>query len=194
MALTRKFLKAMGIEDEKIDQIIEAHSESVDALKQYKVDAEKLPEVQKELDALKAKSDDGLKKKYDDLKAEYDKYKDDTEKEKTLSKKKELFKEVAKDAGLSEKGLAKALKYTDWEKVEIDDDGKVKNAKDHIKALKEEWAEYVTKEETKGAETSNPPHNDKNDNGTRTPSRAAEVAKKYYSNIYGIKDAKGESK
>lgn len=33
MALTRKMLKAMGIEDEKIDQIIEEHAESVNALK-----------------------------------------------------------------------------------------------------------------------------------------------------------------
>ena len=33
MSLTRKMLKAMGIEEEKIDQIIEAHSETVDSLK-----------------------------------------------------------------------------------------------------------------------------------------------------------------
>ena len=32
MALTRRMLKAMGIEDEKIDQIIEEHAESVNAL------------------------------------------------------------------------------------------------------------------------------------------------------------------
>ncbi|WP_154515872.1 MULTISPECIES: hypothetical protein [unclassified Collinsella] len=32
MALTRKMLKAMGIEDEKIDQIIEEHAESANAL------------------------------------------------------------------------------------------------------------------------------------------------------------------
>ena len=34
MALTRKMLKAMGIEDEKADEIIDAHAETVDALKQ----------------------------------------------------------------------------------------------------------------------------------------------------------------
>ena len=43
MSLTRKMLKAMGIEEEKIDQIIEAHSETVDSLKAdrdtYKEDA-----------------------------------------------------------------------------------------------------------------------------------------------------------
>ena len=33
MALTRKMLKAMGIEDEKIEQIIEEHVESIDGLK-----------------------------------------------------------------------------------------------------------------------------------------------------------------
>lgn len=32
VALTRKMLKAMGIEDEKIDQIIEEHVESANAL------------------------------------------------------------------------------------------------------------------------------------------------------------------
>ena len=52
MAMTRKFLKAMGIEEEKIEQIIEAHTETVNALKEerdkFKGDAEKLPTVQKE--------------------------------------------------------------------------------------------------------------------------------------------------
>ena len=43
MGFSRKMLKAMNIEDEKIDQIIDAHSETVDALKAdrdaYKEDA-----------------------------------------------------------------------------------------------------------------------------------------------------------
>ena len=34
MSLTRKMLRAMGIEDDKADQIIDAHAETVDALKQ----------------------------------------------------------------------------------------------------------------------------------------------------------------
>jgi hypothetical protein len=59
MALTRKFLKAMGIDEEKIDEIITAHSDTVNGLKderdKYKDAAEKLPSVQKELDELKDK-------------------------------------------------------------------------------------------------------------------------------------------
>lgn len=41
MSLTRKMLRAMGIEDDKADQIIEAHAETVDALKQQVAEAGK---------------------------------------------------------------------------------------------------------------------------------------------------------
>lgn len=159
MALTRKFLKALGIEDEKIDQIIDAHTETVEGLKAYKADAEKLADVQKELDALKAKGDGGFKQKYDELKSEYDEYKTKVENAKKLESKKAAYKELIKDAGLSEKGLEKALKYADWNNIEVDDEGKIKNSKDHLKSLKEEWAEYVVKQGEKGAETQVPPAN-----------------------------------
>ena len=158
MALTRKMLKAMGIEDEKIDQIIEAHTETVDGLKAYKADAEKLAEVEKELETLKAKGDDGLQAKYDKLKADFDNYKAEVENAKTLEAKKTAYRELIKDAGLSEKGAEKALKYADWDKIELDGD-KIKDAKDHLKGLKEEWAEYVVKTSESGADTATPPEN-----------------------------------
>ena len=69
MALTRKSLKAMGLTDEQVDSIIEMHTDTVDGLKEqvntYKADAEKLPNVQKELDDLKAMGDGGYKEKYE---------------------------------------------------------------------------------------------------------------------------------
>ena len=34
MSLTRKFLSAMGIEEDKIEQIIDAHTDTVNALKE----------------------------------------------------------------------------------------------------------------------------------------------------------------
>lgn len=163
MSLTRKMLKAMGIEEEKIDQIIEAHSETVDSLKAdrdtYKEDAEKLKTVQKELDDLKAKGDDGWKEKHDKLKGEFDTYKKDVEEKETHGKKVEAYRTILKDAGLSEKGIEKAVKYAEWDKIELETDGKLKCANDHIKAAKEEWAEYVTTTTTTGAKTSTPPAN-----------------------------------
>lgn len=91
MALTRKMLKAMGIEEEKIDQIIDAHAETVDGLKadieKYKGDAEKLPTIQRELDDLKAKGDDGWKEKHDNVKKEFDSYKSGIEAKETKAAK-----------------------------------------------------------------------------------------------------------
>ena len=163
MSLTRKMLKAMGIEEEKIDQIIEAHSETVDSLKadrdSYKEDAEKLKDVQKELDDLKAKGDDGWKEKHDRLKAEFDQYKNDVQAKETKAAKEAAYRAVLKDANLSEKGIEKAIKYAEWDKIELGEDGKLKGANDHIKAAQEEWAEYVTTTTTTGAKTSNPPAN-----------------------------------
>ena len=163
MSLTRKMLKAMGIEEEKIDQIIEAHSETVDSLKAdrdtYKEDAEKLKTVQKELDDLKAKGDDGWKEKHDKLKGDFDTYKKEVEAKETHSKKEAAYRAILKDANLSEKGIEKAIKYAEWDKIELEADGKLKGASDHIKAAKEEWAEYVTTTTTTGAKTSNPPAN-----------------------------------
>ena len=163
MSLTRKMLKAMGIEEEKIDQIIEAHSETVDSLKadrdSYKEDAEKLKDVQKELDDLKAKGDDGWKEKHDRLKEEFDQYKNDVQEKETKAAKEAAYRAILKDANLSEKGIEKAVKYAEWDKIELDADGKLKGANDHIKAVREEWAEYVTTTTTTGAKTSTPPAN-----------------------------------
>ena len=175
MSLTRKMLKAMGIEEEKIDQIIEAHSETVDSLKadrdSYKEDAEKLKDVQKELDDLKAKGDDGWKEKHDRLKEEFDKYKTDVQEKETKAAKEAAYRTILKDANLSEKGIEKAIKYAEWDKIELDADGKLKGANDHIKAVREEWAEYVTTTTTTGAKTSNPPAN----NGGKTGKTKEEI-------------------
>ena len=175
MSLTRKMLKAMGIEEEKIDQIIEAHSETVDSLKadrdSYKDDAEKLKDVQKELDDLKAKGDDGWKEKHDALKAEFDQYKNDVQAKETKAAKEAAYRAILKDANLSEKGIEKAVKYAEWDKIELGEDGKLKGANDHIKAAREEWAEYVTTTTTTGAKTSNPPAN----NGGKTGKTKEEI-------------------
>lgn len=171
MALTkaqvREILSAAGVTSEKIseavDKIIDGHVTSVNALREdiakYKADAEKLPTVQKELDDMKANSNDGWKEKHDKLKDEFDTYKKDVEAKETHNKKVEAYKAILKDANLSEKGIEKAVKYAEWDKIELEADGKIKGASDHIKAVKEEWAEYVTTTTTTGAKTSTPPAN-----------------------------------
>ena len=159
MALTRKLLSALGIEADKIEQIIEAHTDTVDGLKQqiaqYKADAEKLPEVQAELDKLRDAAKNGGD--YEKLKQEFEDYKAEVAGKELLETKKAALTKIAKDAGLSENGVAKAVKYSDFEKIQLDKDGAVKNPSDLIKSLREEWPEYVQTKGTQGAETGNPP-------------------------------------
>ena len=93
MALTRKLLKGMGLTDEQVDTIIEAHTDTVDGLKadvtRYKADAEKLPGVQKQLDDLKAAGDGGYKEKYEKEHSAFEAFKTDiTAKESKAAKEK----------------------------------------------------------------------------------------------------------
>ena len=163
MALTRKLLKGMGLTEEQMDTIIEAHTDTVDGLKtdlaRYKADAEKLPGVQAELENLKAKGDDGWKDKHDKIKKEFDDYKKEQMQKETKSAKESAYRELLKSAGISEKRLDSVLKVTDLSAVELLEDGKIKNADDLKKSIKEEWADFVVTTKQKGADTKDPPAN-----------------------------------
>ena len=163
MALTRKLLKGMGLTEEQMDTIIEAHTDTVDGLKtdlaRYKADAEKLPGVQAELENLKAKGDDGWKDKHDKIKKEFDDYKKEQMQKETKSAKESAYRELLKSAGISEKRIDSVLKVTDLSAVELLEDGKIKNADDLKKSIKEEWADFVVTTKQKGADTKDPPAN-----------------------------------
>ena len=161
MALTRKFLSALGIESDKQDEIIAAHTETTDSLKeQLKVAQEaaaKLPKVEEQLNSYKeaAKNSgdyEALKKQFDDFKAEV------AERE-VKEQKKGILSKIARDAGLSEAGIAKVLKYTDYSAIELDEKGEPKDGKALLKSIKEEWPEYIQTTSTEGVKTPNPPQN-----------------------------------
>lgn len=158
-------LKAMGIEDEKIDQIIDAHSETVDALKAdrdtYKEDAAKLAAVQKELDALKAKGDDGYKAKYEAEKAAHDALKADIAAKETKKAKTDAYRELLKGANIDEKRIATILRAEapTIDKIELDADGKIKNAEQYTQSIKSDWADFIVTQSAKGANTATPPAN-----------------------------------
>ena len=165
MALTRKFLSALGIEEDKVDEIIKAHTETVDALKEQrdelKADAEKLPVVQKELDELKATAEksgeDAYKVKYEALKEDFDTYKKEQDEKATHSKKVDAYRKILKEVGISDKRIDTVLKVSDVDAVEFDEEGNVKGVEELKKNIGTEWADFIVKTETKGATTSTPP-------------------------------------
>ena len=179
MAFTRKMLKAMGIEDEKIDQIIDAHSETVDALKAdrdaYKEDAAKLAAVQKELDELKAKGDDGYKAKYEAEKAAHDALKADIAAKETKKAKTEAYRELLKGANIDEKRIATILRAEapTIDRIELDADGKIKNAEQYTASIKSDWADFIVTQSAKGTNTATPPAN----GGTATTKTKEDILK-----------------
>lgn len=165
MAFTRKMLKAMGIEDEKIDEIIEAHREVTDALKEdrdkYKVDAEKLADVQKELDSLKKATEgtDSYKERYEKEHKDFEDYKASIKAEQTKAAKADAYKALLKDAKISNDWIDDIVKFTDMDDIKLDDDGKIADADKHKENIKSKYAKYIVSESTRGANTENPPTN-----------------------------------
>lgn len=162
MSLTRKMLKAMGIEEEKIDQIIEAHTETVDGFKEklndYKDKAEKYDGVKKELDELK-EGDNDWQKKYEKEHSDFEAYKTDITAKETKRTKEHAVREFLKSAGVSEKRLDAVIKVTNLDDFELDKDGKIKDADKHTETVKTEWADFIETTTTQGASTATPPVN-----------------------------------
>jgi hypothetical protein len=167
LAITRKLLKGMGLTEEQQETIIEAHTDTVNGLKadvdRYKADAEKLPAVQKELDDLKGKGDDGYKAKYESEHKAFENYKKTVDAEKTTAAKEKAVEAVLKKIGVSEKRLQSVAKLAKadglLDALELDDDGAVKEVDKLEKSLKDSYSEYITTTSTKGADTPTPPAN-----------------------------------
>ena len=146
MALTRRALKAMGIEEEKIDEIISMHSETVDGLKadvsRYKADAEKLPGVQAELDSLKS-SGGNWEQQYNNVKKEFDDYKAEQAGKAAKEAKEGAYRNLLKATGVDEKRIESIMKVSKLDDIEMDGD-KLKNQEALIESIKSEWADFIT--------------------------------------------------
>ena len=169
-SLTRKFLESLGVEEKAQDQILERHSEVLTEIKderdKYKEDAEKLPDVQKQLDGYKEAEKNGekdpYKVKYEAIKEEFEEFKKNVDAEKVTAKKSEAYKKLLKDAGVSDKRIAAVLKVSDLDKVEFDKEGNVKDADKLTEAIKTEWADFIQTSTVSGASVPNPPANNTN--------------------------------
>lgn len=167
MALTRKFLKALEIEGDKADQIIEAHTETVDGLKASldtaQADAGKAADLQKQLEAaqadLEAVKKDSYKVKYEAIKEDFEAFKADQAKKDTRAAKETAYRALLKEAGVSEKRIEAVLRVSDVDGVGLDDKGAIKGADKLSETIKTEWADFIPTTHTKGAPTSTPPVN-----------------------------------
>ena len=183
MALTkatvREILSKAGVDADHlqsaVSQIIDGHVSSIEALRdeinenkteieKYRKEADKITDLNQQLEDankkiegmkdLQQKADDfeKLQKEFNDYKAEQDKKALDT-------KKSTVLKEMLKDMRIeSEDGVKLGLKWYAG-KVELDDDGKIKNDKELRDEIKDDLGSYISHTKKQGAKTSNPPAN-----------------------------------
>ena len=177
---TRKFLGALGIEPDKIDEIMKAHVEVTDGLKDELSKARDSEEELSKTKTLLQKAEDDLKAANEKLEAvEKDDYKGKYEsktaeleelKNSIASKEKQAKRESALRAELkAEKFSNDAIdtifdsrrNYAD--KVEIGEDGKATNMKAVIEEIKTNHAKLIPQEIVNKHQPQNPP----NDSGTK---------------------------
>ena len=164
MALTRKLLKGLGLTDEQVDTIIEAHTDTVDGLKvdisKYKADAEKLPGVQKELDELKAADNAGYQEKYEKEHKAFEDYKADITAKETKAAKEKAVKAYFESKNITGANLDLAMRGCGTEMAAIKMDGdKIKDTSALDALMEGAYKGLVSTKTVTGSDAATPPAN-----------------------------------
>jgi len=184
MAFTRKFLKSLGLNEDQVESVIEAHTEVSDALKaniaELTEKAGKVDDLQKQLDALNDGED--WKGKYNAKDKELKDFKAAVESKEREAAVKAAYRELLVGEHVGERQIDAVLGVTDFKEMKLDKDGKLENADALKEAIKQKWSGFITTETVKGASVQTPPANP---NPSGANSRAAELAKRFHEQRYG---------
>ena len=137
MSLTRSYLKSLGLDDDKINSVIEAHSETVTALNQkyselearyngVKESADRLPEVQKELDALKKED---YRSRFEAEKSAHDALKDSVAKKEARAAREKAVRAYYIGKSIRGDNLTIAMRGTPLEDITLSEDGTIADTK-----------------------------------------------------------------
>lgn len=161
MAVTRSLLKSMGLTDEQVSTVIDAHTETVDGLKadrdKYKAEAEKLKDVQKELETLKGGED--WHSKYTDLEKTFKDYKAEVNGREKTEKVKAAYRKLLEDANVDQNRIDAIMRITDTKDFKLKDDGTLDGADKLSEDIKSEWSAFIVKQSTRGTGVETPPGN-----------------------------------
>ena len=183
MALTRKFLRALGIEDDKVEEIIGAHLETVNPLKDerdnLKEQADKAAELQKQVDELtkQGSNSEDLAKKYEDEHAAFEAYKAEVEKGKAETAKKSAYRKLLEASGIDPKRIDAVMRVSDVSTIEIGEDGKIVDADKVAEQIKTDWSDFVISTGTVGQRVDTPPAKQ---TGKPEPTKLAEALHQKY--------------
>lgn len=165
MALSRKFLKAMGLTEEQIDSVVEAHRETVDGLQKSLTAAEekakRFDDVEKEFNELKSKGTEDYKKKYEEEHNAFETYKSDVTAKAEKAAKEKAVSAYYESKNITGKNLSIAMRGSKAEidGIELDENGKIKDTSALDTLVSGDYAGLVVTTKTVGADTPTPPKN-----------------------------------
>ncbi len=161
MALTRNFLKSMGLTDEQVNAIIENHTDTVEGLKMerdgYKAEAEKVEGLTNQL----REANEKLEKAGDAaaIQQELDTLKASVAAEKTAAATRAHARELLEsDVGIKRKSaLDLILAAENLDGYEKDENGRIKDPAAFTTAMKTKHAEWIGEATTTGTPPTTPP-------------------------------------
>ena len=162
--LTRKFLRALGVEEDKIDEIVTAHQDTLEEIKaerdSLKDNASKLAEAQAEVTRLsgeleKAKKNGGDAAK---IQADFDAFKQQIADEKAAAKTDADVLALLKEAGIQRESFQQlASKSFDRSKIKRNEDGSITNRQELLDGIKTDFADCIATQQQQGTPPNNPP-------------------------------------
>lgn len=159
MAFTRNFLKSTGLSDDQITAVMEEHVAVVDGLKadrdNYKAEADKAAELQKQLDEINSGED--FKAKYEKEHQDFEDFKKKTADEAEATRVQAAYRSLLVDEKIGAKRLDSIMKVTDFGKMKLNKDGRLENEDQLRKSINEEWSEFKTTVTERGVKVETPP-------------------------------------
>ena len=161
MALTRSFLKGMGLTEEQVSAIVEANAESIEGVKEerdrYKKAAESIPALEKKIKALENADGENWEERYNKEHEAFESYKKDMDAKAEREAVKSAYRELLKAENVSEKRIDKILKLTDLDSLKLTKEGKIANEEKVAESIRSEWSDFIVSQSDRGTDVDTPP-------------------------------------
>lgn len=153
--------------DDIATKLVELHRGVVDPLKddldtakrdatKWKAEADKLPNLQKELKDLKDGED--WKGKYEKEKADHDAYREQVKRDAEAAEIKAAYRKLLIEERISPKTIDAVINATDYSKMKLNEDGTLDGIDDLKKDIAEKWGGFQVSTRQRGASVDNPPN------------------------------------
>lgn len=158
MALTRKLLKGLGLTDEQIDSIIEAHTATVEGLQaQVRTLTEKANEAAAEHTELESLKAGDYKAKYEAVKKNLDDLKADIAGKETAARVEAAYRKRLEAQGIDAKRHDAIIRATNLKALKVNADGELDGVEEIDKKIGEEWGDFKVSSSVRGENVATPP-------------------------------------